>query len=223
MRNFTYLLIFLFLASTLAGQTVLYDANAGLPKRVLRTSLAHLADPIVMGPTFNYENVVRPGVFIRREVGLMLPYGAYSSRVVNELFGFRARTTRRKYPRAKLSQKAYFYHEWSFDFRYLTANLTGEFSLGPPTSSITTEVDYGITQHSLSTSYHVGVVFLLGERLQLDIGAGIGGRLNYRNYHGVPEGISFIPDSNFFWQYGTRNPFHPTITAPLIFALGYHL
>lgn len=190
------------------------------PDRILRLSLAHLADPLVPGPHISYEHRLARNIYLRHELGYLIDYDYPDQEALQKLNGFRIRTARRKYASNPGLIRRRFFHELSFDYRYLNALIAGDFMRGG-FGGFNQRINYGITQHSFSFHYIRGVSIVFGEHWQLDTGAGIGMRINNRTYGEVPEGASFITNGSLFWQYGLRQPWHATLSVPLIIALGY--
>ncbi|MGH1435376.1 MAG: hypothetical protein ACRBG0_13070 [Lewinella sp.] len=188
--------------------------------RVIRLSLGHLFDPLTPGPHLSYEHRTRGNIYLRHEVGVFFDYNYPDQESLQDLGGFRLRTARRKYHNNPGIIRQRHYHEFAFDYRLLNARVEGDFIRGG-FNGFTQRIPYGIVQHSFSLNYIRGFCAIFGEHWQLDLGLGVGLRLNNRNYEEVPEGAIFDTNGSLFWQYGAREPWHLTLSVPMILALGY--
>jgi hypothetical protein len=188
--------------------------------RVIRLSLGHFFDPLVPGSHLSYEHRTSGSIYLRHEVGVFFDYNYSDQEPLLDLDGFRLRTARRKYQDNLGIIRQRHYYELAFDYRYLNALVEGDFIRGG-SGSFSQRINYDIIQHSFTFNYIRGLCANLGEHWQLDFGIGLGLRLNNRNYEEIPEDAFFDTNGSLFWQYGVREPWHVTLSAPLILALGY--
>lgn len=188
--------------------------------RAIRLSLGHLFDPMTPGPHLSYEHRTKGNVYLRHEVGVIFDYNYPDQESLDALHGFRLRTARRKYRNNPGIIRQRYYYELAFDYRWTDARVGGDFSRGIGTG-YRQRINYEIVQHSFSFNYIRGFCANFGAHWQLDLGLGLGLRLNNRNYSEVPEDAFFDTNGSLYWQYGIREPWHLTLSVPIIFALGY--
>lgn len=212
----------LLFASGLGGNTcfgqALYEEQGA--DRAIRLSLAHFFDPLVPGPHLSYEHRTRGNIYLRHEVGVFFDFDYPDQESLEALNGFRLRTARRKYRNNPGIIRQRYYYELAFDYRWLNAQVEGDFTRGG-FGGFTQRIPYGILQHSFSFNYIRGFCANFGDHWQLDVGLGLGLRLNNRIYGEIPEDAFFDTNGSLFWQYGTREPWHLTLSVPMILALGY--
>lgn len=189
--------------------------------RAIRLSLGHLFDPLTPGPHLSYEHRIRDNIYLRHEVGVFFDYNYPDQESLDALRGLRLRTTRRKYQHNPGVIRQRRYYELSFDYRWLDARVEGDFFRSGVSAGYRQRIQYGIVQHSFSFNYIRGLCFNFGAHWQLDLGIGMGLRLNHRIYEEIPEDAVFDTNGSLFWQYGTRAPWHLTLSVPMILALGY--
>ena len=200
------------------GQSLIEEQGAD---RAIRLSLGHLFDPMTPGPHLSYEHRTGGNIYLRHEVGVIFDYNYPDQESLDALKGFRLRTARRKYRNNPGLIRQRHYHEFAFDYRWLDARVGGDFFRGGISTGFSQRITYGIVQHSFTFNYLRGMCANIGAHWQLDLGLGLGLRLNNRNYSEIPEDAFFDTNGSLFWQYGVREPWHLTLSVPMILALGY--
>lgn len=206
------------IGSTSFGQTLSEVQGAD---HAIRLSLGHFFDPMTPGPHVSYEHRTKGNVYLRHEAGVIFDYNYSDQASLESLHGFRLRNARRKYRNNPGIIRHRHYHEFAFDYRLTNARVEGDFSRIGASGSYSQRITYGIIQHSFSLNYIRGFCAIFGEHWQLDFGIGAGLRLNNRNYGEIPEDTYFRTNGSLFWQYGAREPWHLTLSVPMILALGY--
>jgi hypothetical protein len=192
------------------------------PDQIIRLSFIHFLDPLSPGPHVSYEHRLRYNTYLRYEVGVLFDYGNAQTSMA-DLHGFRIRTARRAYRWNGGQIKQRYYWEIATDYRYTDARSVGDFLRINNNGSYNQQIPYSIFQHSLSLNYNRGACYYLGENWEIDVGLGLGVRGNYRQYSTVPEDAIFDTNGGLFWRYdSTREPLHVTLSASILFALGYH-
>lgn len=219
MRHFHLLLCLLIFGSGLAVcQTTDIEFEDEGPDHIIRLSFVHFLDPLTPGPHVSYEHRIRYNTYLRYELGYAFNFGNVHL-ALEDLDGFRLRMARRVYRWHGGQIRQRYYWEVAADYRYYFAQVNGDFSRG----SFRQRIPYTITQHSLSLNYNRGACYYLGKNWEIDIGLGLGVRLNQRDYSSVPDDASFLTNGGLFWQYGSsREPLHVTLSTAMLFALGYH-
>lgn len=198
------------------------------PDYILRLSLVHLLDPYTPGPHLSFEHRIKGNDYLRHEVGWITDFGYDADENLEHVQGFRVRTGYRRYISnpGKISRRLF--REFSFDYRSLDIGARDNFQLGQ-LNAFDQVRSYEIKQQSFSLNYIRGLSLILGEkdRWQLDLGLGLGLRINHREFSEIPEGV--LPDplngsllfSTAVWEYGRRKGLTAGISMPLIGAVGY--
>lgn len=213
------LLLFLLGALPLLGQST-EQAEEEEIKVMLRHSLIHWLDPLLPSAQVGIDYRLAPKLYLRHEVGYFFDMGYEEPNALLGLHGLRFRTALRKYRRTALPSRRSTYLEWNLDYRYIDMEVAGDF--WRDNFNFQQRINYRVWQNSLTANFQVGQSRAIGQHWRIDLGIGLGVRVNHRKFSAVPEDANFSTNGQLSaWNYDFRNGYSFGMSMPIVVAIGY--
>lgn len=201
------------------GQSTV-ENEEGEIKMMVRHSIIHWMDPFLPSALVGVDYRIGPKQYLRHEIGYFFEYSHDAENSLLNLNGLRLRTAYRKYRRTALPSRRSTYLEWQLDYRYLDLEIAGDF--WRDNFSFQQRIDYRAWQHSFTANVLVGQSRTIGEHWRIDLGIGLGFRLNHRRFSPVPEDTNFNTNGQWTtWNYDFRRGYSVGLGMPIVLAIGY--
>ncbi|MEL7248175.1 MAG: hypothetical protein AAFO03_07140 [Bacteroidota bacterium] len=210
------------LALTVDAKAQSVDKNATQPeiKGVLRHSLIHWLDPYLPSAQIGLDYKIGPRTYLRHDVGYFFDIGYNEPRGLVGINGIRLRNGYRKYQQSPRRLGRLTYIEFNLDYRYLDLLIAGDFRRD--NFNFQQRINYSVWQHSLTANIQTGFFRHINEHWRLDLGFGLGLRVNYRKYSSVPSDASFITNGPYLgWEYASRRGLNLGLNIPIVVAIAY--
>lgn len=208
-------LIYASFSSAIGQETdsISYDQKT-VKQKTLSLSLSSFMKPLLPGPLLSYQYKDGKDRYWNHQVGLFLNLGFVEQNAIEHLRGIKLASGLRKY-RSKNN-----FVEFSLDYQYVDVLIGADFWRDG--FNYTERLNYNMWQHSLAFNFIVGTTAHLSKHLQLDIGIGLGAKLNHRQYSPIPDDARFSTNGSIFlWRYYDREKWNGNVSAPIIVSLGY--
>ncbi len=189
-------------------------------KVMVRHSLIHWLDPFLPSAQIGIDYRIAPKHYLRHEVGYFFDIGYEDPQSLLGLSGFRFRTAFRSYRRTALPSRRSTYVEFNLDYRYTDMEIAGDF--WRDNFNFQQRINYRVWQNSVTGNMQVGQSRAIGKRWRIDLGVGLGLRLNHRKFSSVPDDADFNTNGDLsVWNYDFRTGYSVGLNMPIVVAIGY--